>query len=418
VLFRSLKTQLDQQSLGDIKCYVWLDFGCINQDGNPAAELKQLDTILRYSDLLFTPIVDKEYDPDNSPPSGIGNNPFESYPASAWSHPQFGYANRGWCRVEMFYASNIPLGVFEKQNTFSSALMHTTKCSRRPHFLYGTREHLTGRSPFVLPPLQNSYFEKFHPAKGSLSVASDKTKIDELVNELQPFMTKPLEDGYTGQMSNGVRHGRGIFRAPDGTEYVGEFANGQINGKGIATKYDGSTIEGNFVNGKPEGHVFQVDTTECWQFEGEYKNGVKCGEGWLADADRNIFTGTFRDNLFVEGKVEYEDGRGEYNGECRKRKHHGKGRMNYANGDHYDGDWVDGKREGTGTMYYRASNMEYTGDWRDDQRHGKGVYGEICGEMKEYEWYHDCSDEADEDEAERRRVYDEAYSNDEGTSYW
>ena len=37
-------------------CYVWLDFGCINQNGNPAGELKQLDMIVKSSDCIFTPI--------------------------------------------------------------------------------------------------------------------------------------------------------------------------------------------------------------------------------------------------------------------------------------------------------------------------------------------------------------------------
>ena len=44
------------------KCYIWLDFACINQDANPAAELKQLDQIVEACDVLFTPIVDKEWE--------------------------------------------------------------------------------------------------------------------------------------------------------------------------------------------------------------------------------------------------------------------------------------------------------------------------------------------------------------------
>jgi hypothetical protein len=38
------------------RCYVWLDFGCMDQDGNPAGELKQLDEIVRMSDCIFTPV--------------------------------------------------------------------------------------------------------------------------------------------------------------------------------------------------------------------------------------------------------------------------------------------------------------------------------------------------------------------------
>ena len=41
---------------GAKKCYLWLDFGCMDQDGNPAGELKQLDEIVRNADCIFTPI--------------------------------------------------------------------------------------------------------------------------------------------------------------------------------------------------------------------------------------------------------------------------------------------------------------------------------------------------------------------------
>eukprot|EP01041_Mallomonas_annulata_P004389 gene4389-8738_t len=40
---------------GMTECYVWLDFACMDQDGNPAGELKQLDTIVQTADCIFTP---------------------------------------------------------------------------------------------------------------------------------------------------------------------------------------------------------------------------------------------------------------------------------------------------------------------------------------------------------------------------
>ncbi len=89
------------------KCYIWLDFGCIDQDGNPAGELKMLDKIVEISDCIFTPI----YDPDPTswklPP--FINNMYKEYASPAWIGTPHSYLNRGWCRVEMFYAANIPL---------------------------------------------------------------------------------------------------------------------------------------------------------------------------------------------------------------------------------------------------------------------------------------------------------------------
>ena len=42
--------------------YIWNDFSCINQDGNPAGELQQLDKIVEMCDCLITPIVDLDLD--------------------------------------------------------------------------------------------------------------------------------------------------------------------------------------------------------------------------------------------------------------------------------------------------------------------------------------------------------------------
>lgn len=50
--------------------------------------------------------------------------------------------------------------------------------------------------------------------------------------------------------------------------------------------------------------------------------------------------------------------------------------IDYKNGDHYEGDVVDGKRHGHGYMSYALNGYtaEYEGEWRDDMRCGHGVY--------------------------------------------
>src|SRR5436190_866193 len=40
---RIMKTMVS----GMENCYLWVDFGCIDQDGNPAGELKMLDKIIQ-----------------------------------------------------------------------------------------------------------------------------------------------------------------------------------------------------------------------------------------------------------------------------------------------------------------------------------------------------------------------------------
>lgn len=124
------------------QCFVWLDYGCINQDGDPAGELKQLDKIVQSCDFIFTPIVDHnhgEWKLEN-----VWRGMLEAYDASAWRHGPHSYVNRAWCRMEMFYAAHVPMleGSDEKdrQVKFAAGLKNAADCGRRPHLLYGTRE--------------------------------------------------------------------------------------------------------------------------------------------------------------------------------------------------------------------------------------------------------------------------------------
>ena len=88
------------------ECYIWLDFGCMDQNGNPAGELKQLDMIMQICDCVFTPIHDPDW---QSWELGTVLDIYEDYKSKLWNEGEYSYVNRGWCRVEMFYAANIPL---------------------------------------------------------------------------------------------------------------------------------------------------------------------------------------------------------------------------------------------------------------------------------------------------------------------
>ena len=44
--------------------------------------------------------------------------------------------------------------------------------------------------------------------------------------------------------------------------------------------------------------------------------------------------------------------------------------MTYNDGTIYDGDWVNGTKEGHGTENSKSS--VYTGTWKNNQKHGKG----------------------------------------------
>ena len=47
----------------------------------------------------------------------------------------------------------------------------------------------------------------------------------------------------------------------------------------------------------------------------------------------------------------------------------GQGKMTYTDEDSYDGDWVEGKKEGFGTFRY-VDGAFYVGEFKNGERHG------------------------------------------------
>ena len=79
-------------------------------------------------------------------------------------------------------------------------------------------------------------------------------------------------------------------------------------------------------------------------------------------------------------RVEY-DGGDVYEGEILNGKRHGHGTYTWADGDTYEGDWKDGKRCGRGKLiqYGKSPSGEtymkysYDGEWLDSKEHGHGI---------------------------------------------
>jgi radial spoke head protein 1 len=68
------------------------------------------------------------------------------------------------------------------------------------------------------------------------------------------------------------------------------------------------------------------------------------------------------------------------------REYAGKGTAYYPNNDIYEGDFLDGIRDGRGKYFYAANGDKYNGEWRQNYKHGIGkmVYNGRHGEMKIY----------------------------------
>ena len=99
-------------------------------------------------------------------------------------------------------------------------------------------------------------------------------------------------------------------------------------------------VSGNCVNGK--GKFVSTNYT----YEGDWKNGVKEGQGTKTNFLGQVYTGQFAND-------QYE----------------GKGKLDYGNGV-YIGDFVNGKEEGKGTM--TTAIYIYVGDFKNGRKEGSG----------------------------------------------
>jgi hypothetical protein len=207
----------------------------------------------------------------------------------------------------MFYAANVPASPFSNEkriDCFEYGLRTSTSgiasVSRRPHLYYSSVEFLNDEMPVSVSPLQNDYLNHFSPMKGKLTKEEDRVKIQTLMEALQPYIeirNNLMTPRFEGERnSDGEKHGNGKEILSTGDIYIGTF-----------------------VNNYPEKGTMY------------YSNGdVYVGE-WKRSLDTSKF--------------------GERSG---------KGVVTYFNGDKFDGNFINDKREGQGVFRCANGNTHIT----------------------------------------------------------
>lgn len=71
------------------------------------------------------------------------------------------------------------------------------------------------------------------------------------------------------------------------------------------------------------------------------------------------------------GTYYYQNGE-RYEGKWHKNLKHGRGTFFFKNGEVYEGMWHNNKKEGVGTYYYN-NGERYYGEYKDNKKHGKGI---------------------------------------------
>ncbi|KAL4465492.1 hypothetical protein ABPG72_009430 [Tetrahymena utriculariae] len=125
----------------------------------------------------------------------------------------------------------------------------------------------------------------------------------------------------------------------------------------MANQFENSTMKQNretYVGDKDpwtkqrQGKGVYTFQNSFFQYQGEWVDGKKHGQGILRMKD-----GTFYEGQFIEGEIE------------------GYGKMIYANGNSYVGNFHLGEREGQGEFRAKIGEV-YSGEWCQNYKHGKG----------------------------------------------
>jgi len=159
---------------------------------------------------------------------------------------------------------------------------------------------------------------------------------------------------YKGEMKEGIIHGTGTYKWKDtGAIYAGTFQWGNLTGVGKISWPDGSIYEGSVQNGvrNGKGKFFSVGSNK-FVYDGEWSNGVFHGYGVC---------------YFGEFGCEYR-----YEGYFVQGQREGKGTMYYASGNIYEGDWHEGKRHGKGKFTWKENGSYYVGEFVNGEMSGKG----------------------------------------------
>ncbi|CAF3914182.1 unnamed protein product [Adineta steineri] len=135
--------------------------------------------------------------------------------------------------------------------------------------------------------------------------------------------------------------------------------------------------------------------TDRWgnRYEGEMKDGKKHGKGHMDFANGDRFTGDYiEDSITGQGVYIYANG-ARYEGQWKDSKKHGKGQMDFDSSIKYISDWIednrgqfkDNKEHGKGQADF-VNGDKYTGDWINSDRTGQGLYIFANGDRYEGQW--------------------------------
>lgn len=199
------------------------------------------------------------------------------------------------------------------------------------------------------------------------------------------------EDGstYDGQWKDGEQNGQGVMTYKDGSIYDGQWKDGEQNGQGVITYNDGSTYNGQWKNGLKHGEGVEtrkssIKSDEFDIYEGKFQKGRKHGSGTLQQANGDICNGIWKINNFKCGSMKCTNG-DYYTINKHDQDQMCQGKIQFANGNVYEGGFLNNAMHGYGIMEY-SNKDQYKGQWQHGKYHGQGMLTKQNGSTIQGVW--------------------------------
>ena len=223
------------------------------------------------------------------------------------------------------------------------------------------------------------------PVQPAAALAPKPPKDDQPGREIAPGVREvTYSDGsvYRGAMRGIQLHGKGEYTSK-AFKYEGEFKDGLKQGQGTYEWDSGLRYEGEFEADRPNGKgKFMFPNGDV--YEGDVKAGVVAGRGVYVTKGGDRIEGSFAEGR-ANGSGIYRFASGDrYEGELVAGEPRGKGRYYTKSGDRIEGQFAGGRAQGTGT-YFFANGDRYEGEMREGALSGQGAYFYASGQKYEGE---------------------------------
>lgn len=155
--------------------------------------------------------------------------------------------------------------------------------------------------------------------------------------------------------------------------YKGEYKSGSKDGYGSIQYENGDTYQGewtqNMRHGEGTYHYIKLGIV----YTGSWDKGLKSGQGSMKLIGGHVIHGHWVNDVLQDTQVNivYAQG-GDYNGDIKHVKRHGKGLMTYKCGCVYDGEWNEDMRQGIGIIIFTDRSF-FEGRFEHDYTGGRGV---------------------------------------------